>query len=236
MKTIKQVAEGFNLYQLQDIPQAWKDYSNFAWRVELGQRDNVIPEFLLTLKGYEVGLFFECETQDKGTEKELKFIEHARILLKKNDSDLLLMVSQQWRDKKYYLHPLYNYERKFHSVSHYLKKDALKGLVEPNYIGVFTVNKVENWVKYCNEYLQRLETLSVDVNAKNVEIEQKIKSFIDSVEGCEVSKYNNVTDITTSNFRVRFEHFKDQNYLNTKIDFRGSLADVTAIESAMIAQ
>jgi len=227
MTTLAQIAAGFSLYQVADIPSRYIN-DNYDHRINCGNLK--VPEFMTSLKGYEVGVFYECkqDTDYKGV--ITYYIEHSYLLVKRNDNDTVLMLKAD-RHNKYYFYPYYSLMHKYNGISYDIKKTALKGLKEPNYIGVFTEKKVNDWFNYCIEYLAILDNTLNDVADKNNEIQNKIDAFIQSVPGCHVSKYQNTTDIETPLFRVRFDHFKDQRYLSTKIDFKGNLSDITRLES-----
>lgn len=231
MKTLKELAAEHNLYQLNDIPPQWcGEYCR-----KDGGRE--IPDFLKNLQGYEVGNFFKCKIQDKGTPKELYFIEyHTEILLKKNGSDLLIRLNEDTYRKKYTFYPYWDYLHKYHNISYYKKQDALKNLKEPDQIGIFSEKKVEDWVKYCHDYIKIMDNLYNEVEEKNAVIEKDIQNFINSLEGCKVSTYQNKTYIETDLFEIQFEHFKDQNYLSQNITFKGTLQDIVKINSQMLVK
>jgi hypothetical protein len=231
MNTLKQQAEKMNLYMFEDIPSAWKeDKENFEHKVKCEAQD--IPEFLLTASGYECGLFYNCRTQDKGTEKERKYIDHSYILVKKSDSDLILLLAKDWRTKKYRFLPYYDEMLKYRNLSSYAKEEANK-LKEPNFIGTFTLNKLNAWHNHCIQYMQTLEKIYQANNNKNSEIENKIQSFLDSIKGANVSTYHDKTWIETDLFAVHFNHHKSEGYLNTKIEYKGGLEKVAQIINLM---
>lgn len=232
MKTLNELAAKFDLYQVKDIGEAWKkDKELFDHRIKCGTQ--IIPEFMLTLPTYEVGLFYQCQIQDKGTAKEIHYIEHSYIIVRRKDNDLLMMLKQE-RNNKYYLYPYYNYMHKYHDIDYNLRNTATKGMNEPNHIGVFTEKKVNDWTEYCVKFIAAHENLLTSVNDKNTGIENEITDFIASVQPCEVDKWQNrYTDVTTEHFKVRFEHFRDQNYLNTQITFKGTLKDIAELEKSI---
>ena len=228
MKTLKNLASEFSLYQLNDIPEQYKN-ENFDHRVKSNFKE--IPEQLTKVNDIEIGLFYECKQDTSYDNKISYYIEHAYILLKHKDNDNLLMLMHN--KGKYYLHPYYGIGRKYQNISHYIRQEAIKELKEPNWIGVFTDKKVNDWINYCNQYLQAMEKALNEVNDKNAEIEKSIQDFIESLptKNTKVQKYQNKTYIYTNLFDVTFEHHKDQKYLNTQISFKGSLKDVTKIEN-----
>lgn len=58
----------------------------------------------------------------------------------------------------------------FRYVDHYSENLAQDGLNRPNYIGVFTQRKIDDWIAYRTDYHRNLER----INAEN---ERKITSF-----------------------------------------------------------
>lgn len=224
MKNLKQIAASFNLYQIEDIPETHKnDY-------RIGLNTEAIPDFLTKMDAIEVGLFYQCLTQDANTDKEIHYVEHSYILVKAKDSENLLMLRKD-RNKKYRFAPYYSVVRKFQNISYHIKEKELKILTEPNLIGVFTSKKVTDWLTYCDEYLSVLNNCLNEVNKANNEIENKISDFIKSLPSPEIQTYENKTWVNTEKFQVIFIHYKDQNYLNTEITFKGSLQDITNIEN-----
>lgn len=226
---LKTLAASFNLYQLQDIPARYKnDY--FEHRINCGHKD--IPADLLNIKSIEIGLFYECK-QDTNYKNEVTYyVDHSFILIKEINSPVLCMLMAN-SSNKYWLHPYYSLIHKYHGISSYKRNDTIKALKEPNMIGVFNEKKVKDWFNYCYSYITALEDLYNLYNSENEKIEQSIKEFIQNNKGCEVSTYNNITDITAGLFRIRFTHHKDQKYLNTEITFKGTLNDITKINSLM---
>jgi hypothetical protein len=225
MKNLKESAEVLNLYKVEDIPAIYKnDY--FEHRIKCNHKE--IPEFLLNCKLIEIGLFYECK-QDTNYEGKISYyVDNSYILVKAINSDLLLMLMCN-RDKKYYLHPHYNILNKYNNITYHLKTESLKGLSEPNYIGVFTDKKIIAWLEYCYEYITRFETLYNTVNNANEAIKNEIEVFINSLPEKNVQRYQNRVYVDTPLFNVIFEHFKDQKYLSTKIEYKGGLQNITKI-------
>lgn len=229
MKNLKQIAAETNRFTLEDVPTAWRHGQYCAHK--LARQYDVIPEFLLSLEGYEVGQFFECKIQDEGTAKELYYIgDNVDILVKKKNSDVVIKMSLDFRTKKYTFHPDYKELHKYQNISYYLKKDKLNELKEPNGIGVFTANKVDKWTEYCTDYLNVLKAILTEVDDTNAKIEREIADFCHAIKSANVSKYNNITDVETPLFRVRFTHYKDQKYCNKTIEFRGTIEDVITLQ------
>jgi hypothetical protein len=230
MKTLNQIAESFGLYQVKDIPERYKN-QYFEHKVKIGNAE--IPEFITKLENYESGLFYECRQDTSYTGEIIYYIDHSYVLVKKNDSDLILMLKSDYRSKKHSFYPYYNLVNKYNAINYEIRNSATKEIKEPNYIGVFTEKKVNDWFIYFEKYMQALESAFTEVQDKNKEIEDKIKAFISSVPGCNVTTYQNKTFVKTDLFYVTFEHQKDQKYLSTKMEFRGSLGDITKIHNAL---
>lgn len=229
MKNLQQLTADLNLFTVENIPLRYKTDS-YDHRIKIGNRD--IPEYLKAYKGIEIGLFYECKQDTDYQGKISYYIDHSYVILKSTGNDILIMLRQD-RNNKYTLHPYYSHLHKYQNISYHLREEKLKGLKEPNLIGVFSDKKVNDWLIYCAEYIRLMDELYNEVNGKNEAIEEKIKSFIQSIPGCKVSTYHNKTDIDTKYFCIRFEHFKDQNYLSTKIEFKGKLEDITKIETTL---
>lgn len=237
MKSLKQTAAKLDLYKKEDIPERYRSNDEYyQHRIDFGTERGQIPEFLSNLKGYETGLFYECEEQTNNTTNEYYLGDNSYVLLKKMESEVPLIVSKNWKDKKYHFHPVHRLMHKFHNIDHYLKATALKDLTEPNRIGVFTEKKVEDWVKYNDQKIKILDDLLHEVTDKNTHLEKQISDFIESVPGCKVSRYQDQTSVTTSLFTINFTFYKASNHLNTKFEFNGKIADITKIEGKLLSE
>lgn len=229
MKTLDQLAKEFNLYRPDNIPAIYRNNDNFEHRIKIGHKE--IPEFLTSLKGYEAGLYYECK-QDTNYEGIVTYyVDHAHILLRENNSELVVMLMNN--KGKFYFHPYYDILRKYNSISHYMRDETLKSLKEPNLIGSFTEKKVKDWLFYCHMYIIVLDSLYDSVNDKNQKIEEEIKAFCDSLPGAKISENRNVTYIETHLFSVRFEHIKEERYLKKDIRFNGDLSDIILITNEL---
>jgi hypothetical protein len=231
INTLQELAASRNLYEVGDIPNEYiQDADLFEHKIKIGMQE--IPEFLKTAKGIETGLFYECLVQDKGTDREIHYIEHSYILIKASESDTLLMLHKD-RSGKFYLSPYYSETRKFQDVSHYIRKEALKDLKEPNMVGVWSDKKLSDWISYCTEYVRILNGVLASVNQKNNEHEQTIETFIQNCKGCEVTRSKDGTQVwvKTNLFEVAFTLNRGENYLSKQIRFEGELSDVVKIHS-----
>lgn len=228
MKNLKSLAATFNLYQLNDIPDTHKNY-NFEHAINYGKRN--IPEFMLSFKGAEVGLFYECKQDTNYQNTTTYYVEHSYILVKAVNSDIVLMLKSD-RHNKYNFHPYYSLMHKYQNIAYSIREKGIKELKRPNDIGVFTEKKVNDWLQYCEDYIKALDNVYNEVTGKNNEIQTEIHNFIASIPGCKFSTYQNITDIDTPLFRVRFTHYKDQNYVNKEITFKGGLSAITKIENS----
>lgn len=230
MKNIHEIAKDFNLFTESNLPKDYQDYWNTNMNDYRKAKGIVIPEFILNSPNYESGLFFRCDIQDKGTEKEYKYIEHSYILVKHKDSNLLLML-QRNRQDKYYLYPYYGLLHKYHSISSYEIAAVRNSLTEPMYIGVFSEKKLFAWVEYCINYVNASEAKYNEITSKTNDKEKEVKDFIASLNGnCEVMEYKETWYIKTKLFDITFNLDKQSGYLSKKITFNGTLEDITKIE------
>lgn len=226
MSTLKEWAAARNLYTAEDIPA--------KYRSEHGLPDaGSIPAFFQDNDRYECAIFYDCRTQDAGTDRELHYIESGSTLLLKykNDSTVLALV-KGWRDNgKYSILPYHRELSKYRGISHYTKEKALSALHEPNKIGVFTDKKVGLWFSYSEKYIEVLDFLLNDLAAKNAEVQKKINVFIHQSRG-EAKTFDSLTTyVKTKHFTVTFKHDKTMAYLSTEIEFTGSLQDIVDIET-----
>lgn len=225
--TLKEICKAKNLYTLSDIPNRWRQ-SRYFERIENDTDDT--PQFLKDLKCYEVGKFYECKIQDKGTENELYYIEHSRILVKKEGSNVVMRLAYDSRDKKYHFHVSWEQLNQFNNMSSYKRQEAIKSIKEPNYIGVFSEKKVDDWAKYCEDYMNAMLSFNNDLDTKNKAIENEIQTFIDKVQCTNVQKRDNLTWVNTPLFEIKFEHSKGSGYLTTKVTFKGQLSDIIKLQ------
>ena len=229
---LKDEAKKFNLYQLQDIPDIYKTDSHYEHRIQCNKKE--IPSELTYMECISVGLFYECK-QDTNYKNETNYyIEHSYILCIGENTPLLMLQGNDYRNKgKYYFNPYYGIMHKYQNINYEIRNESIKELKEPNRIGVFTDKKVIEWLKYSIQYISTLEKVYENVNNENKRIEDEIKNTIESLKGCNVSTYQNITDIDTPLFRIRFKHFKDQKYLNTTIEYKGNLQDVIKLNNQL---
>ena len=235
MNNLKTIAAQFNLFEENNLPQ---DYQNY-WDNQMNEYNKakgvVLPQFLVDNSNFEIGLFFKCEVQDKETENEYKYIEHSYILVKSKDSEIICILQFDSKSKKYYLHPYYELIAKFNrGLSSYERQDVYNKLreIEPNYIGVFTEKKLNDWLNFCTIKLKALEDKYNEVCGKNEEGRQTVLNFIKSLNGkCEVKEFKNSWFIKTKFFSVEFNLDVQSGYLDKKIRFEGNLNDIIEIET-----
>jgi hypothetical protein len=236
---IETLAANFNLFTTENLPEKFKAYYNE--RIETNEyKKNVglIPEFILNNSNYESGIFWECRIQDEGTKKECYYIEHSYKLVLKKDSSTLLMLMSNYNTKgKFCLHPYFGELRSLENkIDSYKKRYEIEKLKKPCLIGVFSEKKLNDWVNYCNDYINTLKALNNEISEKNKVAEKEINDFINSLNGkCTVrvweAKYNDYKSwcIETELFEVNFKLTEESGYLQQEIKFKGNLNNVAAI-------
>lgn len=229
---LKELTSKLSLFQFSDMPKEYlskqklgENTYDYSDRVN---NDYTLPSELLNK--YTHGLFWECRKQYKNSEPtqvELYYIEHSRLLFLTPKGNLVRLVKDK---NKYYFSLDYSYYHKIQNIDYYQREKVFKesGLIEPNYIGVFTDKKIIDWLNYCDAKNELHEQIISSADNKNTEIEKEIQSFIDSVK-CTVSKWGENTEVKTNLFTVVFTHNKKSQYLSKKIYFTGSLTDITNI-------
>lgn len=235
MTTLKELAAQYDLYMAEDIPAK---YFNKDSRYQAGFKSDTsaIPETLTKSDLVEVGVFYECETQDKGTDREYHYIENTYILLKGKDSNVLLMLmGNDYRNKgKYYFHLYYGIQNRLtYAIDNYQIRDAFKGLQEPNRIGVFTERKISDWLAHGEAYAAALNNLHAEWQAKNKEIEVRIQTIKDCLPHAKINDHGDHLWLTTDMFEVELTHQRRNAYLDIKTRFKGGWADVARIEDAL---
>jgi len=238
MNNLKTLAAQDNLFLIDEIPAKYFENEYFAnnfeyYKTKQNSHIKELPEFLQQNKNLECGLFYEVRTQyvNNSNEIELYYIENCYWCVKHKDFNFytFLICNYNTKGKFYFMLP-YTFYNKFHKISNELKKQATKNIIEPNLIGVFTDKKISDWFNYCNKFMNAYNTLKIEVDAKNNDLQSEIDVFISSLNGkCKVTKHSNRTYIDTSFFSVIFELYADQNYLSKKIEYKGGLDNVTKI-------
>lgn len=230
--TLKELTSKLNLFQFSDIPSEYISTQilsgstyNYSEKVN---NDYTLPSELL--KNITHGLFWECRKQYKNSEPnevELYYIDGSRLLFLTPKGNLVRLCKTK---DKYSFSLDYSYYHKVQNIDYYQREKAFKdsGLIEPNYIGVFTEKKINDWLNYCDAKNEIHEQIILSADSKNTEIEKEIQSFIDSVK-CKVSKWSDNTEVRTDLFTVVFTHSKKSQYLSKKITFTGELTDITNI-------
>jgi hypothetical protein len=234
MTTLKQLAAEKNLFAYPDIPKKWRGY-NFDFKTkDVNELKNItILKEIQKLDNYEIDLFFECRTQDEGTAKELNYIEHSHIIVKRKDSDVLMILKESYKSERYFFHLAYHLLHKYHKISHYKRDEALKTISEPQKIGVFSVKKLDAWINYCIDYKNTLDALLNDVTEKNKQVDEEIKNFIDSLPQKTVRDHKDRVYIDTDLFSVIFEIDRPSAYLRTDIRYKGGLENVVKIQNTL---
>lgn len=232
---MKELAAKYNYFMINEIPENVLADKYFAehFQYQKDRFSNVnIPEGLLKCENIIFGVFGEVRQQFKSITKEheLFHIDNFRILIYSEKANCLLQLLKNNKDK-YYLHPIYEVLNKLqHKTSYEQRKPFVNEIIEPNYIGVFTEKKINDWIEYCNQYINALQLCEDKIHSKKSTNELTIQSTIDSLPYAKVSKYHNTTDIETKLFRIRFELLDNGAFLNKKIEFKGSLNDIISLQ------
>jgi hypothetical protein len=236
MKTLKQLTANLNLFTFSDIPKEYtqKQILNGS-TFDYSERVNnnfVLPSEILNK--YEHDLFWECKKQYKNeapAKVELYYIEHSRLLFLSPKGNLLRLINNKG---KFYFSLDYSHYKDVQNVCWEQREKAKKesGLIEPNYIGVFTEKKINDWLNYCDAEHELNKQIVFNAQDKNSQIEKEIQTFIDSVK-CNFSTYHDKTRVETQFFSVTFTHDKKSQYLSKEIRFNGKLEDVVKITNSI---
>ena len=234
MKTIKDKAAEFNYYQLDNIPQnalkdAWFN-DRLEWYKE-SYNKKIIPESLKELN-FQIGVFMKVKQQlnSMTNEHELYFCDHCYILIYDVSNDILLQLSES--RGKYWFYPIHEViNRLTANMSSDQRQDAIKGIKEPNQIGVFTANKVLAYFEYCKLYVGALKNKAILISNKESLNRIEIENFIKSLNNPKVTNHKNVYWIDTNYFEVKFELVNNGTYLDKTIKYKGTLSDILTIEN-----
>jgi hypothetical protein len=233
-KQFLNIAKESNLYTLQNLPQEALNNNYFMEHLDwYKKRCNKveIPEGIKNIQGVEVGVFAEVKTQYKhnSNEIELYYIDHFYTLVFINENVYQLVC---YKDK-YTLFPIYRIVNLLSKdINSSQKYEFTKKIVEPKNIGVFTIKKLQDWAKYCEDYIQAIKDANFAVNSKLNENQKEIDSFISSLNGkCEVKQFKNYTIVKTKYFEVGFELLDNGAYLKKEIFYIGGLNGIIEIEA-----
>jgi hypothetical protein len=206
---------------------------NYSEKINSVIEKHSLPSDILSKFDYDI--LFDCRKQFKynSNEVELYYIEHSYTMFLTPGGNLAML--RQNNKGKWYFFPYYSYFTAWQKISYHIREEEIKkaGLKEPNYIGVFTEKKVSEWLKYCDDYLQLIDSVIEAKNDKNTDIEKAISDFIEKSCG-KVSSWGNeerTTEVQLPLFRVLFKHFKSSQYLSTEISFKGTLNDILTISN-----
>lgn len=226
MRTLREIAAGFNLYPAESIPQTHLEY--FNTRLRGGHKQN---EYLSACSLVDGGIFYQCGKDTNYNGEISYYIEHVYEIYKAKDNEILLMLKADNKGKMY-LYPHYAHLHKYQGISYHKRNEATKELKEPNKIGVFTDNKVLAHLEYCASYIATMDALFNEVDGENERLQGVINSFAEKMEkqGAKIRRWSGVqVDVETDIFRVYFKIHTDTNYLETKISFTGGLCDIVQI-------
>lgn len=224
MKNLKELAAVYDCYTAEDIPERYRREDSVI------RSERFIPELLLSTSGIEAGEFWCCKTETDHDGAKVYFVSpDSYKFVKREDSEVILMLKTD-RNKMYYFYPYYAQLFKYREISEHVKAAALKGLIQPDYIGVFTQKKVNNWVDYYDKYMSYMESLLVEGNRKNQGITKQIEDFIEALPKSKVERYENKTWVTSDPFLITFTHIKDRQYLQTEVVYKGTLNEIVMFQ------
>jgi hypothetical protein len=178
------------------------------------------------LKTFTSGLFFRCYEQKKNfaDEVELYVMERPTMLYLTPEGRVVVLRHSKG---KYDFFLLWDYRMKL-TTRQAEQAEAIKaaGLLEPNKIGIFTRKKVESWLEYCDKVYSVIHEHNSETDKKNAEIRAGIMDFIHKTGG-NFSEYNGNIYADCGPFRIAFEHDKASANLYTKIEYSGTLEQVS---------
>jgi hypothetical protein len=230
-ESAKAAALKFGLYTKNDLPEIiFKDQVvnqtvfNFSERINSAKIE--IPDDCLSQFGPL--LLFNVRKQENSFtgEIELHYIEHIYTAFETPGGNIAILRYDS-RAKKYYLMPYYGYYRAFQDIDFYTRDKAQKerGPKEPNRIGTFTPKKISQWLEYCDAYIGFMDGEVNGAKDKNDTISEQVKDFVSKLGG-KVSYWNTQTQVAVNGFRITFNHHKNTQYLETRIEFTGNVNDV----------
>ena len=225
-------AARYNLYTIDNIPaQIMRDKyfsEHYQYYIEKFSTYR-ISDSLKQIKGIEVGTFVHVIEQfTNNGEHELYYIEYAYIvcLSEKTDMPLVLLMHKG----KYHLHPFWGAVNKYHKLNNSERIERLHSIKEPSNMGVFTEKKIADWVEYCIRYIDVMEQLMHDTQAKEKNNKDYIEKVVSDLPNAKVDRFKNCTTITTSLFRIEFQLLESGSYLSKKVEYKGTIADIIRLQ------
>ena len=176
----------------------------------------------INLDGFE--LYYDCETRNYDGAITHIINSYDTILAKEYKGILCILRNHKG---KYYLHPEYKHENRV-SFSYSIKKEALKDLKEPNYIGVFSPKKINDWLEYCYNYVRILQETEEKHKAKNDLIRQEIED-IHAMGKPNGSIQDTHTFTKVGKFEIEIIHDIKEAWLTKKIRFNGNVDDIKSL-------
>ena len=218
MKDLKTILSENKWFPADGRPQGWEN-------LEIRKPIFFIPEFFTTSKYYETGIFYNCLTSTNWEGRENNYIEGVELFIKHVESNTVITMRGQ--KGKYSFYPAWFHMFKSNVISSHQRMKAIESIDKPNLIGVFTDKKMFEWVKYCENYINALNSALNEVENKNAELENEIENFIKDLKGkCKVERWAKYTIVQNDYFRVEFSIDKSCGYLSKKIQYNGDLQGI----------
>jgi hypothetical protein len=217
-ETLKSILYENNWFKSEDIPKGWK---------ELNKREGkfYIPDFFSTSNSYEYGVFYNCLSSTDYKGASYNYIEGMEFFIKHIESNIVMTMRNH--KGKFTFYPAWFHMHKSNNISSHQRVKAIESVKKPNLIGVFTDKKMFEWVKYCENYINALNSALNEVEGKNAELENEIENFIKDLKGkCKVERWNKYTIVHTDYFKVEFSIDKSCGYLSKKIQYNGDLEGI----------
>ena len=214
METLHKLAESFNLFTAENIPVLYQE-SFKSYR-----KSNEIP-----LKSFDI--FYKC-TWDTNYKGEIThyYIDQQYCLTEYKGYLMMLCTNTKGQN---YLHTYYGHENKL-NFNYQIKNDILKHIEKPNYMGVITDKKLNDWLSYCYNCISSLQAKYEAIQVVNKTNIETVENFIKET-GCKVQKNNTGNEfwLTTNLFEVQFTLQLNSGYIDKKIRFNGTIQDIINI-------
>lgn len=230
MQSLKDLCKTHNLFTFDEIPEKYRAHINNKTWNEFSP-----PAELLAMPNVETGIFYQCRTQDEGTPREYSHAEREGLFVMR-DGIVMQLTGNGYNSKgKYSFFVPYFLQKEWRKL-HHTKMDLVKkSLTEPNWIGVWTAKKVNDWFLHIKSYCDGMALALAENSSKNAEIEAEIAAFAATVPTAKVQKWGGDSPANTSFyckfFDVTFEHYTQSGYVSKKITFKGKIEDVSKFEN-----
>lgn len=219
----------FNLYTADHLPDTHREFYEKQQRnLPESTINPTIPEFIR-----DEALVLYQSKRDTNYKGEITYyLETNPIIVLVSESGIICVLRKDFQSGRYRFFPYHDHYQGAHKISIGKRSRAIE-FSEPNKIGSWTDKKVNDWIEYCEKYVEIMESLVNKYDTIHSTHAQTIQDFISDLPDCTVRKGAQQTFVDTELFDVAFTNDYGIDYLRTDIKFKGKIDDVLKIETVI---